>query len=104
MEPKHPEIAAIAKKLDEQGAKIDEQGQMVKEIHLFVAGNDKYGQKGLKHRLEELEEKDKQRDKDENKKLIKAGAIGGGVGSLITVIAPKTILAKMWAALISLIF
>lgn len=97
MEPKPNEYAAISKKIDEQGA-------LLSEIHFYVAGNDKYGQKGLKHRLEELEEKDKQRDKDENKKLIKAGAIGGGVGSLITVIAPKTILAKMWAALISLIF
>lgn len=104
MEPKHPEIEAISKKIDEQGAKIDEQGQMVKEIHLFVAGNDKYGQKGLKHRLEELEEKDKKRDKDENKNLIKAGATGGAIGSLITVLAPKTILAKMWAALVSILF
>ena len=77
----------------------------VHEVHLFVAGNDQYGQKGLKHliedhakRLDTLEG----HKKSEWRTIAKAGGVGGAIGGALGILFPKIIITKVAAFLAGL--
>lgn len=85
--------------------KIDDMEPVLKEIHTAVAGNDKYGQKGMKHLLDEHEERISQVEKTQAsdwKKTAKVAGASAGLGASMGVLFPKAILAKIWALISSM--
>lgn len=67
--------------------KINDQSTKINEMHIVVAGNPKYGQKGLKDtiqdygiRLDNLETRMDTKDKSEFKKNVVIGFLSGGSG------------------------
>lgn len=73
----------------------------VRSIDEYLRGT-KYGQKGVKDMLEGQDDRIKLLEEHrakEGKRLLKAGAVGGAIGGSLGVLAPKAILAKVWAVI-----
>jgi hypothetical protein len=76
------------------------QGEKVDAMHKVIAGQPEYGQPGMKDtfitfdkRITSVEEKQEK----EKKMRWKIGILSGSVGGALGVLAPKAILAKLWA-------
>lgn len=92
--------------LEQLSKKVEDIGSQVKDIHRVIAGNDQYGQKGLKHIVEDydLRIKTLEKHKDgEKKRNMKSAAIGGVIGTTAGIAMPKAMLLKFWSFLINLI-
>lgn len=78
-----------------------EQTDTIRSMDEYLRGT-KYGQQGVKDMLKGQDERLKkleQHKEKEGKRLLKAGAVGGAIGGSLGVLAPKAILAKVWAVI-----
>lgn len=92
--------------IKELTAAVTRQGQQIDKLSNVITGNEGYGQRGMKHDIQDLRDEIKElkeQAKGELRRIFKWMAISAAVSSIFTVGAIKLGLGKLIAVFIKLL-